>query len=181
VVPLGARQDLVLWLFATMATAVLAVFVFVVLTARRRLEYEAVRPHGYFLRSWWFAVLLGLCAFGFAVSLASLPYPAEANPTGAPALQVRVNGVQWAWILSTDRVPAGRLIEFDVTAGDVNHGFGIYSPQGVLLGQVQAMPGYVNRLFFRFPHPGVYLVRCMEYCGAEHPYMVIPLTVYRAS
>jgi cytochrome c oxidase subunit 2 len=180
-VPLGERQTLVLVLFSILAAIVLGVFALVAVQSGRRQDYHEVQPRAYTLRAWWFKLLLALCAVGFATSLFSLPYAAQAGPPRRDAIQVQVKGLQWAWILSKDRLPAGRLIEFNVTAEDVNHGFGIYSPRGVLLGQVQAMPGYMNHLYFRFPAPGVYLVRCMEYCGAYHPDMWIRIHVYRAA
>ncbi len=42
-----------------------------------------------------------------------------------------------------------RWVEFRVTSLDVNHGMAIFDPDGKLVGQTQAMPGYVNRLFVR--------------------------------
>ncbi|MGH8399001.1 MAG: hypothetical protein ACRETA_12285, partial [Gammaproteobacteria bacterium] len=65
-------------------------------------------------------------------------------------------------------LPYGEPVEFRVTAADVNHGFAIYDNLGVLLAQTQAMPGYVNRLYFRFPKPGTYHILCLEYCGVGH-------------
>jgi hypothetical protein len=51
---------------------------------------------------------------------------------------------------------------------DVNHGFSLYDENGKLLGQTQAMPGYVNRLFVKFEKPGIYTAFCMELCGNSH-------------
>jgi cytochrome c oxidase subunit 2 len=58
-----------------------------------------------------------------------------------------------------------------VTATDVNHGFGIYTPNGKVFAQVQAMPDYVNHLELIFLVPGHYTVRCLEYCGIAHAAM----------
>jgi cytochrome c oxidase subunit 2 len=33
------------------------------------------------------------------------------------------------------QIPVGRLVEFRVTSLDVNHGFGVYDPDGKLMGQ----------------------------------------------
>ena len=68
------------------------------------------------------------------------------------------------------RVPLNEVVEFRVTSWDVNHGFAVYD-RGRLLAQVQAMPGYVNRLRWKFDKPGEYQVLCAEYCGAAHAYM----------
>jgi cytochrome c oxidase subunit 2 len=69
------------------------------------------------------------------------------------------------------QVPAGALVEFRVTTLDVNHGFSIYAPDGRLMAQTQAMPGYVNRLRVEFDRPGTYRVLCLEFCGMAHHVM----------
>ncbi|CAF0701745.1 hypothetical protein MPNT_410011 [Candidatus Methylacidithermus pantelleriae] len=56
-------------------------------------------------------------------------------------------------------------VEFLVRAADVNHGFGLYDPDGRLVAEVQAMPGYTNRLTYVFKKPGTYKVLCLEFCG----------------
>lgn len=119
-----------------------------------------------------FVVLAGLLSF----TLPKTPYRAFANAT--PAGVVKVTGRMWSWQLEAAGgggppvLQAGQLVEFAVTAADVNHGFGIYDDAGNLLGQTQAMPGYVNRLRMVFPEPGTYHVLCMEYCGVIHHTMV---------
>jgi cytochrome c oxidase subunit 2 len=65
----------------------------------------------------------------------------------------------------------GARVRFDVTAADVNHGFGIYDPHGRLIGSVQAMPGYHNRLDLTLDEPGAYRIRCLELCGFYHSTM----------
>ena len=74
-------------------------------------------------------------------------------------------------------LPSGKVIDFDVTGGDVNHGFGVYDPQGRLLGQTQAMPGYHNHLRMVFDVPGRYHVLCLEFCGIAHHVMLSEFTV----
>lgn len=73
-------------------------------------------------------------------------------------------------ILSLE-IPKDSLVEFRVTSLDVNHGFGIYDPNGHIISQVQAMPEYVNKLQVHFTEPGKYQVLCLEYCGAAHQTM----------
>ena len=68
----------------------------------------------------------------------------------------------------TVTVPAGTLIEFRVTTLDVNHGFSLYAPDGHLVAQTQAMPGYLNRLRVTLDEPGTYTVLCLEFCGMGH-------------
>lgn len=116
----------------------------------------------------------------FGVSVYWFPYPLmRAEILGRPAITVNVTAEQWDWTLSRDKVPAGVPIEFDIGSKDVNHGFGVYDPQGHLIGQVQAMPGYTNRLILSFAEPGTYTVRCLEFCGTPHTLMSSQITVIR--
>lgn len=174
--PLAARQTLVLVLFVVMAVGILAVFLWVLRNARRQQAYPEVQARAYVLRGWWFRILLLLIVVALAVSFATLPYPWAVAAARGSALTVPVTAHQFSFSMPT-HLPANRLIEFEVTSSDVNHGFGIYDPQGQLLGQVQAMPGYVNRLYFTFPHPGNYTIRCLEYCGIAHDAMLQTITV----
>ena len=143
----------------------------------RAVDYRAVNR----LRLVFFVSLsLILLAF-FALTVPALPYPDDA---AAPDRVVQAVGKQYAWSLSEGPGPtlagwdtefspdvtveANSLVEFRVTTLDVNHGFSIYAPDGHLVAQTQAMPGYVNRLRVTFPEPGTYTVLCLEFCGMGH-------------
>lgn len=93
---------------------------------------------------------------------------------------VDVVGHMWYWQLSSTSLDVGKAIEFRVTSGDVNHGFAIYSPQGHILTQTQAMPGYTNRLVYTFNEPGTYTIQCLEYCGMGHEPMKTTFEVVAA-
>ena len=131
----------------------------------------------YELRIIYFFILTIALAATLGATLQRLPYPYYRGKHAA-AVVVNVTGSDWLWkfqIMHGSKaapatydklsVPAGKLIDFRVTSADVNHGFGLYDNAGVLLGQTQAMPGYVNQLYFRLPSPGTYHVECLEYCG----------------
>lgn len=128
-------------------------------------------------------LLWGLAAIAivlFVLSLPRLPFAGSRRAElGPPQVRITATGVQWGWIISRDSLTVGVPIEFDVTSRDVNHDFAIYDPGGRLLTQVQAMPGYTNRLVYRFDAPGTYTVRCLEYCGLGHHMMTARLTVAR--
>ena len=79
--------------------------------------------------------------------------------------------------MSQETVLAGQEVEFQVTSADVNHGFAIYKNKTRLLAQTQAMPGYVNKLRYKFTEPGEYEVLCLEYCGLAHHGMSAKFTV----
>ncbi|MGH8337220.1 MAG: cytochrome oxidase, partial [Gammaproteobacteria bacterium] len=78
-------------------------------------------------------------------------------------------------------VQADSPVEFRVTSSDVNHGFAIYAPDGRIVTQVQAMPGFTNKLVYTFTQPGTYRVMCLEYCGVAHAVMTSEITVVEAS
>ena len=93
---------------------------------------------------------------------------------------MNVTGHQWFWEFEPKTVRAGSPVIFNVHAGDVNHGMGIYDSDKRLLFQVQAMPGYVNRVEHTFEKPGTYQILCMEFCGIAHHVMITDLAVTAA-
>ncbi len=108
---------------------------------------------------------------GGVISLVTLwdwPIAGHATAANRPDAVIRAVGHQWRWELDRDTVRAGELVEFQITASDVNHGFAIYRDKNHLVAQAQAMPGYVNKLQVRFIEPGEYEVLCLEYCGLAH-------------
>jgi cytochrome c oxidase subunit 2 len=122
--------------------------------------------------------LLGVLAVALFITLQRLPYPAARSRTlGPPQMTIDVSALQWAWVVSHARIPVHVPVEFALSSRDVNHDFAIYSPQGKLVAQAQVMPGYTNRLIYAFDQPGVYVVRCLEYCGLGHTIMETHLTV----
>ncbi len=124
--------------------------------------------------------LAGIAIVLFILSLPRLPFAGSRRAElGPPQVTITATAVQWGWIISRDSLTVGVPIEFDVTSRDVNHDFAIYDPGGRLLTQVQAMPGYTNRLVYRFRAPGTYTVRCLEYCGLGHHMMTAQLIVAR--
>jgi cytochrome c oxidase subunit 2 len=74
-------------------------------------------------------------------------------------------------------VPAGREIEFVLRSDDVNHGFGIYDPDGAFVAQAQVVPGKTQRLVRTFDRPGHYEILCLEFCGYGHAAMRGEFTV----
>lgn len=116
------------------------------------------------------------------VTIPKSPYFLFSNET--PAKVVYVNAQQFAYMMSYKSIdinkpevetdidlPLNEPIEFRVTSTDVTHGFGIYNSKAELLIQTQAMPGYVNRLRWKFTEPGKYNILCLEFCGSGHAVM----------
>lgn len=131
-------------------------------------EQTAVQSRGYRLRRVWFWGLAITVVPAFLLSLPAFPYRARSEL--ASARHYRVIALQFAFVVPAV-LPADTPIVLDVTATDVNHGFGIYGPDGRIVAQVQAMPGYTNSLPLVLTKPGQYVVRCLEFCGLAHDAM----------
>ena len=166
-------------MFVVLAGLLAGGFGLVALRARSGpVPYDEVAHTGYQVRAFWFLGLTAALAVVLTLGVPYYPYPSFRQTTvGLPEVQVRVTASQYSWTLEPDQVPAGRVIEFDVTSNDVNHDFALYGPDQAVVGQVQAMPGYTNRLFLKFSTPGSYQIRCLEYCGVAHSGMLGKLTV----
>ena len=150
--------------FGAIALVLAMLFLLVALQSRKEIPFERVREAAYRIRPVWFALLVALLAGGVISSMFFLPYSSGAD-VGA---QINVVGGQFYWSMSSTSVPAGTKVDFAVTSADVNHGFGVYDPDGHLLGSVQAMPGFTNHLDLHLDQPGPYLISCMEFCGFKH-------------
>jgi cytochrome c oxidase subunit 2 len=160
--------------FVIITVVLVGILVAVARSARREVEFETVKKVGYGIRTRWFVGLATVLSAAVVVSLFLAPYPGASGR----AQRVTVKGGQYYWAIAPKTVPAGR-VEFEVTSADVNHGFGIYGPDGGLLGSVQAMPGYTNRLIVRFDEPGEYQFLCLELCGIAHHRMHATFAVTR--
>ncbi|MGH8123286.1 MAG: cytochrome oxidase, partial [Rudaea sp.] len=132
------------------------------------------------LRRWLFGALLLIFFGGSYATLSQFPIPPQDAPLDVKQV-VNVRGQQWSWQIEPSTVSAGSPVEFRVTSKDVNHGFAIYAPDGLIVTQTQAMPGFTNKIVHTFTQPGTYKVMCLEYCGLGHAPMTSEFTVVAAS
>ncbi|GIK77460.1 MAG: cytochrome C oxidase subunit II [Acidobacteria bacterium] len=151
--------------FALIAVSLALFFAFAARQAGREMSLEAVTEAAYRARPLWLAFLAIVLGTIVCVTLFFTPYRPD---TAAASATVKVVGGQFYWTMDPKSVPAGSDVIFEVTAADVNHGFGVYNPTGQLIGNVQAMPGYTNDLELSLDEPGTYLVSCLEFCGLKH-------------
>lgn len=162
---------------------IVGIVIFLVVTSNPEEDLPASK-RVYKVRNFYFVGLLVVAAFALTFTLRALPYPS--SDSSKVTHKVGVVAMQWAWIIGDGSLPQNLSefrgtpkitlpsdvpIEFEVTARDVNHGFGIYNDRGEMVVQTQAMPGYVNRLIHSFEE-GEYTILCMEYCGLPHGIMV---------
>lgn len=110
----------------------------------------------------------GLVIFGLLVTVGSLREWPHVMASDNEVVQVNATAEQFSWEIDTQKIPIGKKIVFNLHTKDVNHGFGVFNLSGRLLFQMQAMPGYINKVSYIFEKPGLYKVRCMELCGVGH-------------
>jgi cytochrome c oxidase subunit II len=159
---------------------VAALFIWVAFGADSALaNYGPVIASAYRLRTWLFGLAVIVLLAANYETLGRLPYVSSmsAAPAGAAVLPVDAVAEQWGWTITPSTFTVGQTAEFRVTSKDVNHGFAIYDPQMRIVAQVQAMPGYINVLRYKFTEPGIYRVLCLEYCGVAHHDMKADINV----
>ncbi len=160
---------------------IMAAMAFFVLSRARVAVPDGNAPV-YKVRKVYATILVVALVGALILTLGKTPYTAYAGQTAD--VQVEAIGRMWSWEFKVDgktqptlTLPKGKLIEFAVSATDVNHGFGVYDHAGNLIAQTQAMPGYTNRLRMVFDDPGKYHVLCLEYCGLMHHNMLTEFTI----
>lgn len=162
-------------LFLLIVVLLVTAFVAIGRSSRRDVPYEEVARVGYGIRTWWFIGFATVLTFGVVTSFFFLPYSGARGVSGK-AQPVAVKGGQYYWTVSPQAVKPGH-VRLRVTSADVNHGLGIYSPRGEMVGSVQAMPGYTNTLDLQLTEAGEYQLSCLELCGTGHHKMHSTLTV----
>ncbi len=166
--------------FCILATIWTGIWGWVLFSSRRPSSYPQIETSASTLRKRLFYLASGVVIAAFLVSIYWFPYAfIRGGVLGASAVKVNVLAEQWSWTFSQNKFRTDVPVEFDVTSKDVNHDFGLYNPEGHLVGQVQAMPGYTNHLIFTFREPGTFTVRCLELCGTPHFLMQSKITVTR--
>ena len=70
-------------------------------------------------------------------------------------------------------VPQGRKVRVLITANDVIHSWWV--PDFGM--KRDAIPGYINELWFRADEPGTYRGQCAELCGRDHGFMPVVVEV----
>lgn len=163
-----------IWTISLVGMGLVALgFIYVIMQAGQPADDAATRKAyrtSTIIQRWLFLALLVL---GIGVSYATLrhfPIPLQHSSLQAKQV-VDVVGHQWTWDVSKTQLELGVPVEFRVTASDVNHGFAIYAPDGRIVIQTQAMPGFTNKILYTFHKPGKYKIMCLEYCGVAHTAM----------
>lgn len=70
----------------------------------------------------------------------------------------------WRFDPEVVTLPEGAEVDIYLTSPDVVHGLDINFTNI----NMKAVPGNVNKMSYTFDEPGVYKVKCHEYCGVGH-------------
>jgi len=135
---------------------------------------EPVRENAVLTTSWVLASTL-LTVFLLVWGLGALSVDDGSN--GSNPLVVNVTGQQWLWTFSypgtnvtspTLVLPEGRTVDFRITSEDITHGFWVAN-MGV---QVDANAGTVTEIHTTPNKLGGFDIRCTQFCGLNHAFMV---------
>lgn len=197
-------HNLLLWIIVATCLFVLGLLVWIVIRYRAAANPVPSKVHhNTLLEVAWTLIPVIILVF-IAVPSFRLLYFQETLPT--PDVQIKAIGKQWFWsyeysgsaagftfdslglsdadakaagkprLLGVDNamyLPVNKVIEVETTAADVIHSFAM--PQmGV---KIDAVPGRLNKTWFRATKTGVFYGQCSELCGSRHAYMPIELHV----
>ena len=128
--------------------------------------------------SYWGVIAVSLLVITLGGTIFAIPYGSDQDVAGA-SQKVKIVGRQFAWTITPPRVKAGVATAIELGAADVNHAMGIYDPDGVMIKQVNVVPGVAQPVVVTFEKPGRYKIRCLEFCGVDHHLMENTLEVTR--
>ncbi|PEQ13647.1 cytochrome c oxidase subunit II [Novosphingobium sp. PC22D] len=183
----AGRVDLLIASFGALV-ALLSAPVFILMAffaVRYRRGRRADRSHRED-RNVWVEVSWSLIPFvlvlGFFVWSTKMFLDQRSPPENA--LTLTVVAKQWMWKFQHPEgareidelhVPAGRPVRLTMTSQDVIHS--LYVP--ALRIKQDVLPDTYSQLWFIADRPGVYALRCAEYCGTDHSEMIGRFIVQR--
>ncbi|HEY7078433.1 MAG TPA: hypothetical protein VH500_01955 [Nitrososphaeraceae archaeon] len=192
---------LLLLFFIGIVTTILALIVIVTTTSYKFKVQSFASKTKHHPEAYWAIGVALLLIYLWAASYPWMPPVAFSSANKVVSSDNRSDDVkivnvfagQWFWLMNEQNsgplkagqpayitLKAGQTIKFVAHSVDVNHGFGVFaksSDGSPLMFQMQVIPRVDNVFFFTFKHPGIYLVRCLEYCGYAHPYMTSQIKV----
>jgi cytochrome c oxidase subunit II len=171
----NGTQVLITVAYAVTVIAAVWISVFVIRSTRRPSEVDAGSlAHR---ESHWGLIVVTALVLLTLLTIFSTPY-FTSSAEGERVQVVRVEGVQFAWVIKPNRVRAGEPVEFRLRSKDVNHAFALYRGNKLEV-QVQVPPDFDQRLTHTFDEPGTYRVVCLEFCGVNHHLMQSQIEVTR--
>ncbi|HUO90537.1 MAG TPA: cytochrome c oxidase subunit II [Rhizomicrobium sp.] len=195
-------HTLLLYIITFICLIVLALLIWILIRYNQRSNPTPSKTHhNTLLEIAWTVIPVVILVIIAVPSFKLLYYEADIPK---PDVTIKVIGKQWFWtyeypaqkftfdsqILSDDQakaagkprllgvdnavyVPVNKVVEIDTTGADVIHSWAV--PQfGV---KMDAVPGRINRTWFKATQTGVFYGQCSELCGAKHAFMPIEVHV----
>jgi cytochrome c oxidase subunit 2 len=194
-------HDFLLWIIGAIALFVLGLLVIVMVRFNARANPVPSRTtHNTLIEVIWTVVpvliLVTIAVPSFRLLFFELTIP-------KPDVVVKAVGKQWFWsysypnqkiefdslivhdkdlkpgqprLLTVDNemvVPVNKVVEVDTTGADVIHSFAVPS-FGI---KIDAIPGRLNKTWFKAERVGTYYGQCSELCGRDHDQMPIAVHV----
>ncbi|MEM2237826.1 MAG: hypothetical protein QXR26_08060 [Candidatus Caldarchaeum sp.] len=160
--------------FIYLTTPFIVAFLLVVFLSLRRGRREARGPAGG-MWLWELAWVLLVAAVWTVINLSSIGSVPEGLggvvETGDRFQTLTVEAFMWGYRISPKQLAADVPVKLVASSIDTIHSVAVYSSDNRLLATVMLMPGMKEELVLRLP-AGKYLIRCLEYCGDGHPFML---------
>ena len=165
---------------ALTAPVFVLIFLFAIRYRRGRQADRTHRPSGSVPIETSWTVLPFLATLGFFVYAAYLYLDLGRPP--ADSLVIDVVAKQWMWKFEHPggqreiddlHVPVGQDVRLTMTSQDVIHSFFVPA----LRIKQDVLPGRYTELWFNANRPGVYPIRCSQFCGMDHSLMIGRLVV----
>ena len=207
VTPVMARIEdfhtLLLYIITAVCLFVLALLIWVMIRYNQRTNPVPSKVHhNTMLEMAWTLIPVAILVFIAVPSFRLLYFEAEIPK---PDVTIKAIGKQWFWtyefpkdggfqfdsymqtdaqraktgeprLLGVDHpvyVPVNKVVEIDTTGADVIHSWAVPA-FGV---KMDAIPGRINRTWFKATVLGTYYGECSELCGANHAFMPIEVKV----
>ncbi len=190
----GPHTLLIIFIITVLVTTV--GFFIVMATTKSKNKQSFILKSKYHPEAFWAIAVTVILIWLWIISYPWMPPIVSSSITQSKPLQVvDVTAGQWFWLMNrADKQPQGILpsddptvtvvanqpVKFIAHSIDVNHGFGIFagsSDGAPILLQMQVIPKIENVFYYTFKEPGIYFIRCLEYCGYAHPYMTSKIKV----
>ncbi len=197
-------HTLLVYIIVAISLFVLALLIWIMLRYNKRANPVPSKTHHNSLLEVAWTIIPVIILVVIAVPSFKLLYYEAEIPT--PDVKLRAIGKQWFWtyeypdsnakftydslglsdadaakaheprLLGVDNVvvvPVNKVVEVEITGADVIHSWAV--PQfGV---KMDAVPGRLNRTWFKATRTGVFYGECSELCGAKHAFMPIEVKV----